>query len=593
MNLKTLFAFWACTLVNIEALNNSTNFMRNYLNYNVSVLRTENYLDLNRRQYADHILAFEKEIDVFRKQFSERLSSIQLVLDMLVTDIIKTNEHLNPLEVLSDISKDCVAKYRSKVPTVAATKTAVQACITAAQNQLNNIVSAATTTKTNLYNYYQNNMEKDFKGCTTKHPAQDNSYTECIAKVISAVTAYTRVMLKQFHNQMDTAHCSANSNIKTALDCSYTVQNRTITMNAEANLMINRCIHGLDDCERCSQGRFCENVYYLPQYQVDYHNSTMLNPFYGRNSTTHCLLIDVYRKNMAQIKMLIFLAIVFIANVQRSSAVNHYAARNSSVIRNDEYIEIVRHQNNFHLWYNTLRINTFSDTYKARINDIEFHKQSLLNVVERANEKLDPWIVLNDVSKDCVEKYNKLIPSLAAASSEMEKCMVNGLAWTNNLIQTMVATNRSLDTYYTGTFEKGVTNCRTKFNSSFPENYTRCLADVVSASNIYTASSQDTFSNQLQTALGSAEYYIKIAHECSFRVANTSVSNIQRANDLIDHCLNGWDENSKCIAKGFYCEQVQRMPNYLIDRSNRTMPNPFYGQKETGNCLMLDIVDEN
>lgn len=159
--------------------------MRNYLNYNVSVLRTENYLDLNRRQYADHILAFEKEIDVFRKQFSERLSSIQLVLDMLVTDIIKTNEHLNPLEVLSDISKDCVAKYRSKVPTVAATKTAVQACITAAQNQLNNIVSAATTTKTNLYNYYQKNMENDFKGCTTKHPAQDNSYTECIAKVVS------------------------------------------------------------------------------------------------------------------------------------------------------------------------------------------------------------------------------------------------------------------------------------------------------------------------------------------------------------------------------------------------------------------------
>ncbi|XP_061400286.1 uncharacterized protein LOC133336011 [Musca vetustissima] len=283
MNFKTAFVLWAFAIVNIEAL-------VLYLKF----LRTDNYLDLNRRQYADHILECEKTVDVFRKHFTERLNSIQLVLDMLVTDIIKTNEHLNPLEVLSDISKDCVAKYRSKIPTVAVTKTSMQACITAAQNQLNNIVNAAVTTKVNLYNYYQNNMERDLKACTTKHPAQDNHFTECIAKVISAATAHTRTMIKQFHNQMDAAHCSSNAQIKTALDCSFSVQNRTITMNAEANLMIDRCIHGLDDCERCSEGRFCENVYYLPQYQVDFSNSTMLNPFYGRNTTTNCLLIEVY-----------------------------------------------------------------------------------------------------------------------------------------------------------------------------------------------------------------------------------------------------------------------------------------------------------
>ncbi|XP_073820183.1 uncharacterized protein [Musca autumnalis] len=295
MDSKTAFLFCVFAIVHIQALSNSTNFMKNYLNYNVSVLRTDNYLDLNRRQYADNILEFEKELDIFKKHFTERLGGIQLMLDMLVTDIIKTNEHLNPLEVLSDISKDCVAKYRSKIPTVAATKASMQACITTAQNQLNTMISAGVTTKTNLYNYYQNNMERDLKACTTKHPAKDNEFTECIAKVISAVTAYTRAMVKQFHNQMDAAHCSSNANIKNALDCSFTVQNRTITMNAEANLMIDRCIRGLDDCERCSAGRFCENVYYLPQYQVDYNNATMLNPFYGRNSTsTSCLLIEVY-----------------------------------------------------------------------------------------------------------------------------------------------------------------------------------------------------------------------------------------------------------------------------------------------------------
>lgn len=101
-------------------------------------------------------------------------------------------------------------------------------------------------------------------------------------------------MIKQFYNQMDAAHCTSKAYVKTALDCSFTAQNRTITTNAEANLMIDRCINGQDDCERCSAGRFCESVYYVPQYQVDYNNTTMLNPFYGRNSTTNCLLIEVY-----------------------------------------------------------------------------------------------------------------------------------------------------------------------------------------------------------------------------------------------------------------------------------------------------------
>lgn len=159
--------------------------MRNYLNYNVSVLRTDNYLDLNRRQFADYILECEKVVDTFKTQYMERITSISLLLEMLITDILKTNERLNPLEVLSDISKDCVAKYRSKIPTVAATKTAIQACITAATNQVNNLVSAPLTTKNNLNSYYTNNVEKDLKACTTRFPTLDVQYTECLAKVVS------------------------------------------------------------------------------------------------------------------------------------------------------------------------------------------------------------------------------------------------------------------------------------------------------------------------------------------------------------------------------------------------------------------------
>ncbi|XP_073820180.1 uncharacterized protein [Musca autumnalis] len=295
---------------------------------------------------------------------------------------------------------------------------------------------------------------------------------------------------------------------------------------------------------------------------------------------------------MARVGIFIFFAIFIIANGQGATAVNYYAQRNSSVIRNDEYIEAVRHQNNFHIWYFDLQINTFRETYLERVNDIEIQKQSLLDAIQQANENVFPLTVLSDLSGQCVRKYSPLIPSLVAAESEVERCMVNARIQVNSLTTYMVSTNRTLADYYKGNFENGVKNCATKFNNTYPENYTHCLADVVSASNAYTASKQKTFSEQLQTAKGSANSYVKIAHECSFAVQNSTISNIQRSTDLIGHCLNGWDENSKCINQtGYYCEQVHRMPSYLIDFSNLTMLNPFYGQKQSGDCLMLNIVN--
>ncbi|XP_013115470.1 uncharacterized protein LOC106093043 [Stomoxys calcitrans] len=295
MEFKT-FAIFLLTIIGAtQAVNNSTTtFMRNYQNYNNSLLRTDNYLDLNRRQYADYIQQCDKEIEDFKKNYIERLSVVTILSEMMTTDIVKIHEHLNPLEVLSDIGNDCVAKYRSKIPTVAVTKTAFLACYNAAYNQINNLVNPATGTKNNLNSYYVTNIERDFKSCTTRFPALDINYTECLAKVISAATTHTTNTMKTFRAQIESALCSSRAYVKTALDCTFIAQNRTITLNAEANLMIDRCIHGLDDCERCGEGRFCEQVYYMPQYQIEHDNATMPNPFYGRNSSTNCLMIEVY-----------------------------------------------------------------------------------------------------------------------------------------------------------------------------------------------------------------------------------------------------------------------------------------------------------
>lgn len=93
---------------------------------------------------------------------------------------------------------------------------------------------------------------------------------------------------------MDAAQCSGKANVKKALDCGFIHHNRTIALNTEANLMIDKCLQGQDDCERCSQSHFCDSVYYMPQYQVDYNNATMINPFYGRNATSDCLMLEIY-----------------------------------------------------------------------------------------------------------------------------------------------------------------------------------------------------------------------------------------------------------------------------------------------------------
>uniref|UniRef100_A0A1I8MW95 Protein TsetseEP domain-containing protein n=1 Tax=Musca domestica TaxID=7370 RepID=A0A1I8MW95_MUSDO len=274
---------------------------------------------------------------------------------------------------------------------------------------------------------------------------------------------------------------------------------------------------------------------------------------------------------------------------QNTGLINYYNTQNSSFIRNDEYIEVVRQQNDFHIWYYTHQIESFRDVYLNRINSIEVQQKLLMGEISRANEILMPLTVLSDFSRECVEKYKNLIPSETAAESEVERCMLSGRGQVNSLINSMVSTNQTLSTYYVGTFEKGVTNCRSKFNASNPLNYVQCLADVVSASNVYTVDNQRIFSAQLELAKGSANVYVKQAQECSFSVQNSTISNIRSAANLIDLCLNETvDENPDCEG---YCEEVLIIPASMIDPNSTKMANPFFGRNETGECLTFDIWD--
>lgn len=90
---------------------------------------------------------------------------------------------------------------------------------------------------------------------------------------------------------MDTAKCSANSFVKTALDCSFTVQGDTLSLISGTNAQIDQCVQGLD-CATCT-GYYCANVERISSSSVNPKNQTMTNPFYGRNETLSCLMLDI------------------------------------------------------------------------------------------------------------------------------------------------------------------------------------------------------------------------------------------------------------------------------------------------------------
>ena len=101
---------------------------------------------------------------------------------------------------------------------------------------------------------------------------------------------------------MDTAECSANGNIKRALDCSFNIFNRTITQISEANIFFNKCWSSLrkseNNCRPCDEMHTCSNIYYINRLDLHFTNNTMPNPFYGHDSSPSCLMLKIYDTNL-------------------------------------------------------------------------------------------------------------------------------------------------------------------------------------------------------------------------------------------------------------------------------------------------------
>ncbi|XP_065357680.1 uncharacterized protein LOC135951869 [Calliphora vicina] len=249
----------------------------------------DGFIDQNRQQYAQNIRDYDKQMETLKKTYTASLQVIPKRLVMLVDSIGQTEKRLNTLEVLSDSSKNCINKYRSKLPNVILTKQTINMCLVTASSQTDGLVIEAFQTRTSLDSYYKYNFEGNLQSCKV----QPGDYNTCVLNAISSANAYTVSNRKVFDAQMKTAQVNANRNIQTALQCNYSTQNQTTSSLAEANTLINRCLQSQDECKPCNQGFSCPNITYLKRYEVDYNNPLMKNVFYERYDLTKCLLLKI------------------------------------------------------------------------------------------------------------------------------------------------------------------------------------------------------------------------------------------------------------------------------------------------------------
>lgn len=150
-----------------------------------STIRTEDYISLNKQQYDRNLQELDVQLEIFKQNYAASLETINIQRDMLLDTMQQNEEKLNPLLVLSDLSKKCVNKYRSKIPTIAATKTKINSCVSTASNRLQSLLAQPTSSRNSLDNYYKNTFDRRVANCKASYSNKPLNYTICVTDVVS------------------------------------------------------------------------------------------------------------------------------------------------------------------------------------------------------------------------------------------------------------------------------------------------------------------------------------------------------------------------------------------------------------------------
>lgn len=95
---------------------------------------------------------------------------------------------------------------------------------------------------------------------------------------------------------METAHCTAEDRVRTAIDCSFTIVYNTASIVGETKRLIENCSMGLEFCSPCDPPKptyNCPNQLSVSLNASDYRNPTLKNPFYGLKGKIDCVLLNL------------------------------------------------------------------------------------------------------------------------------------------------------------------------------------------------------------------------------------------------------------------------------------------------------------
>ncbi|XP_075146646.1 uncharacterized protein LOC142221011 [Haematobia irritans] len=262
---------------------------------NHHLIRNDNFIEAFRRQYAGNIWYYDWQIKHFERAYLDRVNNLEYQKNPLINEIIRVEEMLYPLTLLSSFTKNCIEKFRSSIPSTAWAKfTMEDNCINPAKSQASYLTQSMVSTNRTLADHYGKFFENEVISCNMKYNTSfPMNYTRCLGSAVTATNSFTFTSHQTFSSQLTSAKNKADIYIKTYQECIFSVLNSTLANISKATTNIDRCIRNRDDCMQCKD-LFCNDIYRISSTFLDPANTTMFNPFYGRNDTGTCLILDIF-----------------------------------------------------------------------------------------------------------------------------------------------------------------------------------------------------------------------------------------------------------------------------------------------------------
>ncbi|CAD6992697.1 unnamed protein product [Ceratitis capitata] len=214
-------------------------------------------------------------------------------------------DQLNTIPVNLELELSyCVQQYRKEVPSANIIKANIESCIPTSPYYANDIISSALRYYTLLRKYYETDLNNDLNACAKTNANSSLNYTLCVTSVISKVNTYTHTNRANFDPAMQTARCSLEEHIDTAVTCTYTQYNSILTSIGAATRLIDECLSDfLEEGNGIGNGNgnasnnntisfaSCPNVIYVEVKDSDEQARSLSNPLAGLNSTLSCVEI--------------------------------------------------------------------------------------------------------------------------------------------------------------------------------------------------------------------------------------------------------------------------------------------------------------